>query len=217
MPKWSRHDYKERGLEEIVRSDGTKWWRVRIVHHGKGNRFGPFQSKADAHKFYVHCKDLIRQGCYFPEEFKKMKKPETTRLPRNVKEIREAWEKKDIRKVGVYFIQPVVGGFIKIGFSGNVPSRFRQIQYQCPIPLKLLGVIEGDLNLEYRIHMTAIKERHHGEWFFPKGRLLGLMHHHDIMPVDAMLHFAKDWEPKFLSRLQKHFEDDPDDTNQESA
>lgn len=204
-PKGPRRDFQNRGLEVITRSDGSKYWRVRIQHDGKGNRFGPFKSEETARAFYAKIKDQCRGQLFFPEEFKRVKNSTTKRLPRNVKEIREAWENKDIAKSGVYFIQPASGGLIKIGYSDNIPGRFRQIQYQCPVPLKLLGVIPGNPTMESSIHRAVINERHHGEWFLPKGKVLGLMQRYKITPADSTLHFTKDWNPKILIRLQEHF------------
>ena len=67
----------------------------------------------------------------------------------------------------VYFIHAVDLGMIKIGYSGNHPDdRFRAIQATSPVRLVLAGYIDGDLDLEHRIHHHFREYRAHGEWFY---------------------------------------------------
>ncbi|MGD9850157.1 MAG: GIY-YIG nuclease family protein [Nitrospirales bacterium] len=127
------------------------------------------------------------------------------RLPRNSKIIPEAWDHEDLPRAGVYFIQPSAGGLIKIGYTDDIYKRFRQIQYQCPVPLKVLGVIPGDTILEISFHMDFIEERHHGEWFLPQGRVKEFLLELGLPFIDPVFTYTKDWEPKAVARLQEHF------------
>jgi hypothetical protein len=62
-----------------------------------------------------------------------------------------------------YFIQAGVDGPIKIGSTKNLPVRFRTLCAMSPVPLRLLGLIEGDH--EEACHARLAAFRLHGEWF----------------------------------------------------
>jgi hypothetical protein len=65
-----------------------------------------------------------------------------------------------------YFLQAGDGGPIKIGSTRNLAVRFRTLCTMSPVPLRLLGVIEGeDAEDRCRFHLGAF--RLHGEWFAP--------------------------------------------------
>lgn len=69
-----------------------------------------------------------------------------------------------------YFLQAVPDGPIKIGSTRNLPVRLRTLCAKSPIPLRLLGVIEGDA--EERCHLLLGASRLYGEWFAPTAGLL---------------------------------------------
>jgi hypothetical protein len=69
------------------------------------------------------------------------------------------------RSPSTYFIQAGVDGPIKIGSSKNLPVRLRTLCAMSPVPLRLLGVIEGDH--EEACHARLAAFRVHGEWFVP--------------------------------------------------
>ena len=53
----------------------------------------------------------------------------------------------------VYFIQAGKDGPIKIGYTANdVKNRLLTLQPSSPYPLTILGVMEGDVELEKNIH-----------------------------------------------------------------
>jgi hypothetical protein len=65
-----------------------------------------------------------------------------------------------------YFLQAGDGGPIKIGSTRNLAVRLRTLCTMSPVPLRLLGVIEGE-NAEDRCHFRLGAFRLHGEWFSP--------------------------------------------------
>ena len=67
----------------------------------------------------------------------------------------------------VYFIQQGDTGPIKIGTTvlALLDSRLKQLQTSSPLPLRLLGVMEGGHNLERRFHERFASHRMAGEWF----------------------------------------------------
>lgn len=84
---------------------------------------------------------------------------------------------------GVYFIQSVHGGPIKIGVAGHVPSRFASIQCMSPCRLRLLGVERGgDRRRERELHDKFAGIRLHGEWFEPTPALLAYIAEHAEVP-----------------------------------
>lgn len=52
----------------------------------------------------------------------------------------------------IYFVQPIDGGPVKIGYSANVPVRVRQLELHYNCPLAVLAVIDGDLEDEAELH-----------------------------------------------------------------
>ena len=52
----------------------------------------------------------------------------------------------------VYFLQPVGGGPIKIGFSDNFPVRLAQLEAHYGCSLVVLATMEGDRSRESEIH-----------------------------------------------------------------
>lgn len=73
----------------------------------------------------------------------------------------------------VYFIAPMVGGPVKIGFSLAIEQRLPALQAYCPLELDLIGCAPGARDLESHYHALFSNERLHGEWFTPTDRLLG--------------------------------------------
>lgn len=65
-----------------------------------------------------------------------------------------------------YFLQAGDGGPIKIGSTRNLAVRLRTLCMMSPVPLRLLGVIEGE-DAEDRCHFRLGAFRLHGEWFAP--------------------------------------------------
>ena len=84
----------------------------------------------------------------------------------------------------IYFLQSEIGGLIKIGITKDFAYRFASLQNQCPVPLQVLGTMNGDLAQESRIMARFAAYRVHGEWFEPAGDLLHYIAD-NTTPVDA--------------------------------
>lgn len=77
------------------------------------------------------------------------------------------------RDGGVYFIQGVDGGPIKIGFTTNhVRHRLSSLQAGSPVVLRVLLAILGTTILERELHFHFRRSRLHNEWFAPTNDLL---------------------------------------------
>lgn len=71
----------------------------------------------------------------------------------------------------VYFIAPIGGGPVKIGFTRNPGARFKQLQNTSPHPLELIACSPGGEEVEKLYHIAFQDARTHGEWFEPTYRL----------------------------------------------
>lgn len=73
----------------------------------------------------------------------------------------------------IYFVQGVVSGHIKIGFSTNVMSRMSSLATGSAEQLRLLGAIPGSHSDEQALHRTFRHFRLKGEWFESAPDLIG--------------------------------------------
>jgi hypothetical protein len=69
----------------------------------------------------------------------------------------------------VYFVRDTGTGLVKIGFSENPWLRLCKMQADCPSRLELVGLMEGDRQLESAIHRECARQRVRGEWFRCEG------------------------------------------------
>lgn len=72
----------------------------------------------------------------------------------------------------IYFIQPDVGGLIKIGWATSPASRMAQMQAHGPLILRLLHSEPGNGKQERALHARFGDLRQHGEWFGPGPELM---------------------------------------------
>jgi hypothetical protein len=79
-----------------------------------------------------------------------------------------------------YFLQAGKDGPIKIGSSRNLLVRLRTLVTILPVPLTLLGVMEGDH--EEPCHTLLGAFRSHGEWFAPSDTVLEFIRANAITP-----------------------------------
>lgn len=92
----------------------------------------------------------------------------------------------------IYFLQPVAGGPVKIGYSADVPGRHRQLESHYGQPLALLAMIEGSVEQEAEIHGRFAHLRlGRTEQFRPAAELMAfigrpLLVHPDPEAVEAM-------------------------------
>ena len=68
---------------------------------------------------------------------------------------------------GVYFLQSQTLGLVKIGSANNVARRLDQLRTACPDELRLIAVINGDVEAERQLHKKFARLRVRGEWFHP--------------------------------------------------
>jgi len=79
-----------------------------------------------------------------------------------------------------YFIQAGNDGPIKIGWTRNLLVRLRTLAVMWPAPLKLLGVIKG--NVEAECHARFAAFRLGGEWFMPAPSVCGFIRRNAATP-----------------------------------
>jgi len=61
---------------------------------------------------------------------------------------------------------------IKIGFSGDITERVRQLRYTTGLDLELLAWFPATLSVERDLHKRFAASRVRGEWFKPTKELL---------------------------------------------
>lgn len=75
----------------------------------------------------------------------------------------------------VYFVQQITGGPIKIGWAADPRKRIYTLQLSNPVPLVILAVMPGTLELEKDLHLRFETSMVLGEWFDPSPELLQLI------------------------------------------
>lgn len=65
----------------------------------------------------------------------------------------------------MYFIQPIEGGRIKIGWSRVLGDRLSGLQRMSAVELRLVGLQLGTHEEEHRWHLHFHQYRDYGEWF----------------------------------------------------
>ena len=73
----------------------------------------------------------------------------------------------------IYFIKPVGhAGPIKIGTSVSPESRLHDLGAWSPLPLELIGAVEGSIADEFYLHRCFADCHSHREWFTPTPKLI---------------------------------------------
>jgi acetyl esterase/lipase len=67
--------------------------------------------------------------------------------------------------VSVYFVTCREAGAVKIGSSVEPHARLSEIQWGCPLELKLEAILPGGTEEEFRYHAWFADDRIRGEWF----------------------------------------------------
>lgn len=76
----------------------------------------------------------------------------------------------------VYFIKPVeMDGPIKIGCSMYPETRLRSLMSWSPVDLEIVAQVDGDFDLERRLHAMFAAHYRRQEWFNPAPELLALI------------------------------------------
>lgn len=65
----------------------------------------------------------------------------------------------------VYAIRALPDGPVKLGHSGNIEARLRQLQTGAHEELAVIWSANGDVNTERRLHMIFANFRKRYEWF----------------------------------------------------
>lgn len=65
----------------------------------------------------------------------------------------------------VYFIEAIGFRRVKIGYTADLPRRFRALQAACPFQLRILGWVPGTTTYERKLHRHFADLRVRGEWF----------------------------------------------------
>ena len=65
----------------------------------------------------------------------------------------------------VYFIYSPENNMVKIGTSDSAQRRYNTIKTMSPVPLIMIGSIEGSYEKESALHRKFNSSRQHGEWF----------------------------------------------------
>lgn len=63
----------------------------------------------------------------------------------------------------IYFIKHTK--YVKIGYTTNIQDRLYKLQVSCPVRLKIVGLIDGDLSDESSYHEKFKHLHSNGEWF----------------------------------------------------
>ena len=72
----------------------------------------------------------------------------------------------------IYFIAPVGGGPVKIGFSADPRARMKRLSESAPFQLQVLCAVPGTRDDERRLHAEFATAHAHREWFHPAPNLL---------------------------------------------
>lgn len=72
----------------------------------------------------------------------------------------------------IYFLHAPSVGLVKIGYSSNAATRIASLHLSSPVPLTLLGTVDGDRAREAQYHSQWAHLRRHGEWFDATAELL---------------------------------------------
>lgn len=75
----------------------------------------------------------------------------------------------------IYFIQHTEDNYIKIGVSGDTHQRVPQLRREYGRSLKVLGVMDGNRQIEQELHRRFKADRRFGEWFKPSEELLAFI------------------------------------------
>lgn len=72
----------------------------------------------------------------------------------------------------VYFVHAPAVNLVKIGRSLDPERRFQELSLLSPVPLSVIGVVDGGSGREAELHRRFTHLRSHGEWFHAARELL---------------------------------------------
>lgn len=92
----------------------------------------------------------------------------------------------------IYFIE--YGNLIKIGYAKNPAKRIKEIQSNYPLPLGIVGIIDGERSEEQKLHFK-FKEYHvNKEWFEKSISILNFVKEKQIQYKVDILNFRKSFD-----------------------
>lgn len=89
----------------------------------------------------------------------------------------------------IYFIEAVGSGRVKVGYAVNSKRRLGEHQISCPLPLRLIGEIDGSPSDERLAHRALGKDGR-GEWF-DKAEAMKLLRVMRRFGAGAARHFVR--------------------------
>lgn len=98
----------------------------------------------------------------------------------------------------VYFVQDERTGLIKIGTSGNIRERIRNLESKYKTKLKFMGRLNGRTETEKQLHKRFWQYHHSGEWFTPAQELLEFIENHAVATLPELRPTPK-WAKKEFS------------------
>lgn len=99
----------------------------------------------------------------------------------------------------VYFLLASSVNLIKIGRSGDPETRFEQLRLLSPVPLEVIGIIEGGSAVEADLHQQFNHLHSHGEWFHAAHELRRFAW---AATMESWWNRgSKEWREEFLSRV----------------
>ena len=109
----------------------------------------------------------------------------------------------------VYFLLASSVNLIKIGRSGDPETRFEQLRLLSPVPLEIVGLIEGGSAVEAALHQRFDHLHSHGEWFHATNELRRFAW---FATMESLWNRgSKGWREEFLSRIDTPVMDAADD------
>lgn len=97
----------------------------------------------------------------------------------------------------IYFMQPVRGGPVKIGYTNNLETRHKSLEKHYGLELAILATMEGDLATESEVHKKFDHLR-------LKGFTRGSRHVEQFRPTQELYEFiGKPFDPHFNSEVDR--------------
>ena len=69
---------------------------------------------------------------------------------------------------------------VKIGYSKNPKNRLKSLATSSPLPLQLIGMIKGTMEVEKEIHLKFHKDHLQLEWFLLSNEILDFVNQNTI-------------------------------------
>lgn len=101
----------------------------------------------------------------------------------------------------VYFVHAPSVNLLKIGRSADPDRRFHELRLLSPVPLVVIGVVNGGSSVEAEFHKRFDHLRSHGEWFHATGELVRFAQTESL--ASAWNAASPDARQEFLLRIEQ--------------